>query len=338
MKSKILIVASCAVALMPSVGYAGGGLTFASFGGSYQDVQRTVLLDPAAKELGLKISEDTLPGIAPVRLQVKSGAVSWDVVTLGDSDCAVGAKEGLFEPLDYSVIDASGVPEAAKRDSWIALDYFSTVLAWDNRLGDKAPRNWADFWNTTDFPGQRSLFNNPMLTLEIALLADGVPADKLYPLDVDRAFRKLEKIKPSIVAWWDSGAQSSQLVSSGEADMLAIWHNRANDAVKAGADVSFTFNGGVLGNDCLAIPKGAPNAAAAQKLIAFMLRADRQAELAVLLNSGPANIKALDLIDEDVRKRMPTSKENLAVQAQVNVEWWADNNAAVQARWDAFKQ
>ena len=36
-------------------------------------------------------------------------------------------------------------------------------------------------------------------------MADGVAPDKLYPLDVDRAFKKLEEIKPNITVWWTSG-------------------------------------------------------------------------------------------------------------------------------------
>ena len=53
----------------------------------------------------------------------------------------------------------------------------------------------------------------------IALLADGVPADKLYPIDMDRAFHKLDEIKPHITVWWTTGAQPAQLLLDKEVVM-----------------------------------------------------------------------------------------------------------------------
>ena len=81
---------------------------------------------------------------------------------------------------------------------------------------------------------------------ETLLLADGVPADKLYPLDLDRAFKKLDEIKPHITVWWTSGAQSAQLLNDGEVDMVMAWNGRVSALTKEGAKVAFTYNQGIL--------------------------------------------------------------------------------------------
>src|SRR4029077_3758347 len=40
------------------------------------------------------------------------------------------------------------------------------------------PKTWADFWNVAKWPGKRGLWYGPQETLEVALMADGVPPAK----------------------------------------------------------------------------------------------------------------------------------------------------------------
>jgi ABC-type spermidine/putrescine transport system permease subunit I len=87
---------------------------------------------------------------------------------------------------------------------------WAQVLAYRTDVfGGAVPSGWADFWDAKRFPGDRTLVgagsgNNP--ELEFALLAASVPADKLYPLDLDKAFASYDKIKPDVVKWWETGA------------------------------------------------------------------------------------------------------------------------------------
>ena len=78
----------------------------------------------------------------------------------------------------------------------------------------------------------------------------GVTPDKMYPLDVDRAFKKLEEIKPAISVWWTSGAQSAQLLADGEADMVMAWNGRVSAVKVEGAPVDFTII-----RECCNIPR-----------------------------------------------------------------------------------
>jgi putative spermidine/putrescine transport system substrate-binding protein len=260
-------------------------------------------------------------------------------VDLGATDCAIGAAEGLFEPLDYKVIKADGIAKPMVNDDWIGIIYYSTVLAWNKKL-DKQPKTWADFWNVKDFPGSRSLRNNPQVIMELALLADGVPLDKLYPLDEDRAFKKLEQIKPHITTWWGSGAQSAQLIKDGEVDMLAIWNGRLSSAMKDGANADYTYDQGLLNADCLAIPKGSKNVELAQKAIAMFVSPEQQAEIPKYINYGPVNAKAfdLDVLTPEQKTLLNSSPENLKKQVVVDAKWWGENGAELQERWDSFTQ
>jgi len=318
---------------------AQDSITFTSFGGAFQEAQRKALLDPAQEQLGITILEDTLTGIAEVRAQVLAGAVTWDIVDLGLADCAAAQAEGILEPLDYSKISVEGFEPAAYSDAWAGIIYFSTVLAYDEQaMGDAQPQSWADFWDVENFPGARSLRNNPAGMLELALLADGVPRDQLYPLDLDRAFAKMEEIKPHIDVWWTSGAQSAQLIADGEVDMIAIWNGRLDAVIDEGLPVGFTFNDGLASLDCLAIPKGSANKDLAMEALAIMLAPEQQAQLPQYINYGPTTSLAFDVgvITEEQAARSPSAPQNLAVQAIVDADYWAENRQAVQERWDAF--
>lgn len=322
-----------------SAAAAQDGITFTSWGGTYQEAQRAAYLDPIEDELGITIREETLGGVTEVRAQVLSGAVTWDLIVLGASECAQGQIEGLFEPIDYDVVSTEGFAPGTYDDTWASIDYYATVIAYDTDIMEgKEPKSWADFWDVENFPGSRALRNHPTAMLEAALMADGVAKDELYPLDIDRAFAKMEEIKPHIDVWWTSGAQSVQLLADGEVDMLPMWNGRIDALLAEDMPVAANWNQGMLTTDCLAIPKGAPNKDLAMKVMARMLSPELQANLPGEINYGPTTSLAFEqgkITDEQVAMS-PSSPEKIAQQAVLNVQYWAENMPAIRERWDAF--
>ena len=90
-------------------------LTVVSFGGSYQDGQSKALFQPGAKAMNIKVKEETYTSIADLRLKVKAGANTWDVVASGSGSAARAGAEGILEKLDYKTIDANFARLGAKR-------------------------------------------------------------------------------------------------------------------------------------------------------------------------------------------------------------------------------
>lgn len=314
-------------------------LTFTSFGGSYQEAQRAALLDPITEATGVEFREDTLTGIAEVRAQVRSGAVNWDIVDLGLPDCAAGEAEGLFEPIDYSIVSTEGFDEAAYSESWIGTIYFATVMGYSTETyADKQPESWADFWDVETFPGTRSMRNSPLANLEIALIADGVAPEDVYPIDFERAFAKLDEIKPHVTVWWTSGAQSAQLISDGEVDMITAWNGRLDTAMNNGAAVDYTFNNAIASLDCLAIPKGAPNKDKAMEMLALMVSPEYAANIPEFINYGPTTSLAFDTgkITDEMRAISPSAPENLETQVITDADFWREHRQEAQELWDSW--
>jgi putative spermidine/putrescine transport system substrate-binding protein len=317
-------------------------VTFAGYGGEPQKVQTKAFFEPAQKALGVTVLQDSHGGYAKIKAQVLSGSPSFDLVALGCAEGARAAKEGLLEPLDYSLIpNANDIDPSLRSEHTVGEWTFSTVLAWNTKTVKNPPSTWAEFWDVKKFPGRRALSANARQMLEIALVADGVPADKLYPLDLERAFKKLEEIKPNLALWWSSGAQSVQLLNDGEIDMQAIWNGRAQAAIDAGAAAAYTYNQGIYDVECFMVPKGAKGKVAAMKIINVMLDPKNQATAASLIDYGPVNPKAYDtgIIPKDRMARLPSSPENLKKQVMLKASWYASEDAdKAFARWTTLMQ
>jgi putative spermidine/putrescine transport system substrate-binding protein len=305
-------------------------LTVVSFGGAYQEGQSKALFQPAAKALGITIKEETYTGIADLRLKVKAGAVTWDIVASGSGSAARAGAEGILEKLDYKAIDVSSFLPGMHQEHCVGGDVFSTVLAWNTKTyGDKGPQSWADFWDVKKFPGKRSYRKSVAGALEPALMADGVPAEKVYevlsaPGGIERAIKKIKELKPHVAVWWSSGAQHAQLMKDGEVDMITGWNGRFDVVAKDGAKVAYTFNQGLADYDCYAIAKGAPNKDLAMKFLAEISKPQYQAEFTKYITYGPTNKKAYDLgtIEAAYAKRLPSHPDNAGKQLTINLDWY----------------
>lgn len=332
MQMKGVAIAACLLMTGASAGnaLAGETVTFAGYGGAYQKGMVDALAQPAAARLGLSLVQNTTPGLTAVRVQVQSGSPAWDIVNLGSDECAAGSTQGLFEPLDYQQIKTDGIPHNAWAKDWIASNYYSVVLAYrKDKYGNNPPRTWQDFWDASKFPGRRAMSDAPIESLEIASLAAGTAPDKLYPLDVNRALSSLEKLKPHVSVWWSSGAQSAQLIESGEVDMEMIWGSRLTPVLKDKAPVGYSSVQTVLGMGCLAIPKGARHAAAAQKMIALMMSPELQANIPQYLEGyGPTNAHAFDVrhFTPQALAELNSSPQNLATAVKIDGRWWGDGD------------
>ncbi len=314
-------------------------LTVADAGGEITRANETTLYEPFRKESGIAvtvIAREHEP-ISQVKALVESKSFIWDVVALTAQQAMTLDAEGLLDPLDWNDPHMNELIPAAKAPNWMAHSTYAAVMGYrKDKYGANGPQSWADFWNVQKFPGRRSLRKSPIETLEMALMADGVPIDKIYPIDMDRAFASLDKIKKHIHVWWTGGAQSTQLLQSGEVDMIPIWSARLQTIIDAGAPAVTVWNQGIYAADGWGIPKGTPRAPAARRMIQYFARPDRQAARATLLGNGPSNLKAFDNIPADRAKLLPTFPDNLNKMLANDDGWWFKNREKAIERFNAW--
>jgi putative spermidine/putrescine transport system substrate-binding protein len=311
-------------------------ITVVSWGGSYGKAQDRALFTDASNHSGIAINRESGASMTKTCLQVQSGSVTWDLVVSGSGGAAAAAADGCLEKIDYSVVDVSDFYPGLYTDYCVGSDVFATVMAWNtDKYGEPgspgAPSSWADFWDVKKFPGTRAYrANNVDGALEPALMADGVPPEKVYevlatPEGKRRAINKIRELKPHIAVFWGSGAQQAQLMKDAEVDMSTGWNGRFDNAKKDGAKVGYTFNQALLDYDCFAMPKGAPNKEVAMRFLAEVSKPQYQANLPFYITYGPTNRKAYEMTKapKELIESLPSHPKNVPLMLPVSLDWYA---------------
>ncbi|MCY1405477.1 Spermidine/putrescine-binding periplasmic protein [compost metagenome] len=316
-------------------------LTVVSFGGANKNAQVKAFYEPYEKATGSKIIAGEYNGeMAKVKAMVDTNSISWDLVEVESPELARGCDEGLFEEIDPAILgNADDYVPGAISNCGVGFFVWSTVLAYNADKLKTAPTSWVDFWNVKDFPGKRGLRKGAKYTLEFALMADGVkPADVYKVLATkegqDRAFKKLDEIKPSI-QWWEAGAQPPQYLASGDVVMSSAYNGRIA-AVQKESNLKVVWNGGIYDFDAWAIPKGSKKKDETLKFLAFTLQPEQQKTYSENIAYGPANKKAVELLDKGLLKDMPTTPENMENQVGMDVTFWADYGEQLEQRFNAW--
>ncbi|MCE8009564.1 ABC transporter substrate-binding protein [Aestuariivita sp.] len=322
-------------------------LAVSGSGGIVGEMNTRFFAEPFTAETGIAVERLTSEGsrMAELEAMVNSGRVLWDVMEISASNYPLGVSKGLFEPIDYSKVDPEGLlPPGARAEYGVGAASFSHVLAvrTDQMPEGRMMSSWADFWDVETFPGPRALRNRAEDNLEFALLADGVAEADLYTVlstedGLDRAFAKMDEIKPHVTAWWTSGAQSVQLLSDGEVYFGTSYNGRIPPLAQSGLPVEIMWNGGALHTSFVGIPKGTENIEMAHQFIAYrtMNAAQMRQYMAELPYPGFAP-GLYDGVAEAVTAIQPTAPANLEAQFSANPEFWGDNLEAIQERWNEW--
>lgn len=319
---------------------AGSGrLVVADPGGPFREAFGQAFYRPFERDTGIEIRDLARKHqpTSQVRAMVETGFHSWDVVTLTQADQVLLHDLGYLEELAWKEAETLKLMPGARTAVWMGTDVYATVLCYrSDRFSDGAPQSWADFWNVRDFPGRRALRRSPIDTLEIALLADGVAARDLYPIDIDRALAKLDELREHISLWWTGGAQTSQLLHSGEIDMLPSWNGRAQAVIDAGGPVAIQWNQGLYSIEGWSIPKGNPNVELGREFIRYCADPRRQAAYAALMAYGPTNPEAYDFLSSERARCLPTEPGNLEKLIVADQHWWGAHKDEAESRFNAW--
>ncbi|UOK69420.1 ABC transporter substrate-binding protein [Ancylobacter polymorphus] len=307
-------------------------LVLVNWGGDALKAYDKAYGQPFEKATGIVVKEDgTGPTEGAIAAQFKSGKPTWDIVDADPFSAISLGKQGMIEPIDYTIVDKAKMRPGFDWEYAASTYFFSYVLAYDaEKYGANPPKTMADFFDVKTFPGKRTMYKWGAGMWEAALLADGVAPDKLYPLDLKRAHAKIAALKPDVAAYWGGGAESQQLMLSGDASMGLIWSTRASLIEKdSGGQIKFTWNQGLLSPGALAVIKNNPGGKEnAMKFIASTSVPERQLVMFDMLGQGPANPATDALIPADQRRYNPVDPANMKSQAVLDMPWYADNYGA----------
>jgi len=318
-------------------------LTVVSWGGTYQDAQREIYFKPYIEKTGKKLLDEAWDGgYGILQAKVKAGEPNWDVVQVEAEELALGCADGIYEKLDWDKVGGQDayIPSAVD-ECGVGTIVWSTGIGYDADRLKQPPQSWADFWDREKFPGKRSFRKGPKYALEFALMADGVAPQEVYdvlraPGGVDRAFNKLDELKSDII-WWDSAAQSLQLISSGQVAMASTYNGRITGIKRSeGRNLDFVFPQSIYAIDSWVILKGSPNVEEGLDFIAYASQPENMAKLPQYVAYGLPRIAANDFVEAQYKADLPTDPTNLEQAIAIDVDYWTDNIEELTQRFNAW--
>jgi putative spermidine/putrescine transport system substrate-binding protein len=323
-------------------------LTIVSWGGAYTRSQMLAYVKPYRLLSGEWVSMETYNGgLEEIREQVETENVTWDVVDFELSDLIRGCREGLLEELDHGMLPPGddGTPAAddfipgAFTPCGVGQTVWSTVVGYDTEaVGESAPSTLADFFDVDEFPGKRGLRRDPRVILEWALIADGVPRDRVYQVLATaagqaRAFAKLDTIKDQVV-WYESWSQAPQLLNDGGAVLVQSANGRIyKDIEDYDRPFVIVWDGNVFDLDVWSVVRGTPNRERAFEFVAFATQTTPLSGMQDVAY-GPTRRSAAQLVDPNVRDELPTA--HIDEGLKVDSAFWADFGEGLEeefSRW-----
>lgn len=337
-KATTLAAAALSIAL-PGVGHARD-LTIVGFGGGYQDSARDNLFEAYEAASGTPVSDDVYNGeMAKIYAMVETGNITYDIIMVEAPEMVRGCEDGVFAPINYDVIDASKFIEGATHECGVGGTGWGAAMFYDKTKHPEGPSNFAEFWDLEAFPGTRSMRTGPKMTLEAALMADGVAKEDVYDVlgtdeGIKRAFAKLDEIKDNVI-WWKSGAQPLQLVGSGEVDYAMGYTGRIIGANAEGADYALNWNTLMYSIDYWTVVAGSPMADEAMKMIDWITDPEPLRAQAAVWPISPAN-KEVNA-DPELQAANPGMVLNHTDEGLfISTEFWIEHGDVLEAEFTAW--
>lgn len=342
-RRSILGAAALASVARPAFAQSKGDVIIATTGGLMEKSLQEHFYKRFESETGIRVRS------VPIELPdqwaravagARSGNVPFDIVTATPPDLI--QHRDILAPVDCEMpgIKANALPGGCF-PTGIIRTAGGMTLVWSSKAfpAGKEPASWADFFDTAKFPGPRALpdtGDREWWVPTMALIADGVPVDKLFPLDVDRAYKKLDAIKPNVAAWWKSGDNSMQIMRGGDAVMTMVYSSRAVPLAKSG-DFNFTWNGAIRDVGNWAVLKSAPNLKNAMTFLDFFVKDPKEhVEFGGKVSFDSNNKDAAALVAQAERKYRPSSPENWSKLVIADYDWVAANRPALRERWTTW--
>ena len=164
---------------------------------------------------------------------------------------------------------------------------------------DGVPDSWKWLYDSDKYAGRIALLGSPGTVLQVGCKYKGWPLNEKDPAKLEQVAELLIKQKKNIKVFAEDNGQD--LLLSGEVDLTMEWNGDILQVMAEDKDISYVVpkEGGLLWEDTLAIPTGAPHPENAHAFINFLLDAKNGAAIADFIQYATPNAAAKALMKPD---------------------------------------
>ena len=332
-------------------------ITVVSWGGTYSESQNKAYHLPYQQlnpDVTIKLESAGRQALSRLR----TGEDSWDLVDMTLRDAKRACEEDLVIPIEHDQVLAPAPDGGLATDDFFASSLsdcgvpqiaYSMVVAYntDAYTLSSRPDSVNDFFDSTTFPGNRAIADDPEEgILELALYADGIAPGEVYQVlateaGVDRAFEKLNTIKSEIV-FTSGGEAIQQLVEKEVAFALTVSGRVFNASELEGKPLEIIWDGQLVQWAVWVVPENA-NQAVVFDYLYWATDTQRLADQAQYIPYGPARASSTALVGThetlniDMKPHMPTEPLNYGTAIAVDSDFWDEYGSSIQQRFDDWK-
>jgi putative spermidine/putrescine transport system substrate-binding protein len=284
----LTLLALCLGTVTPA--HAQNSLVVSVWGGNWKDTVDRVIGKAFTAKTGMPVEFEvggTIDRLAKAR--VAKGSPLVDVTFTTSHVGRLYVSDGLFAPLDMAKLpNARAAAREAQRSEFQmgGWSYVYTIVYRPDLVKEEITK-WSDLWKPS-LKGKIAMPDfDPSHIITIAALMEGG-----NEATWQKGQERLKALKPSIVAFYSTDAQSQNLMKTGQAPVQVMLSVNAYHLQEQGIAVKLVQPKdypGVVGIDCMSVMAGTQKADAAYQFINLALSKEIQTELAKALKAGPVN-------------------------------------------------
>ncbi len=263
-------------------------------------------LDDFQDATGIEAKMDLFADNDELFAKLKEGNPGYDVIVPTNDYVERMITANMLVPLDHSKIpnmanvDPVHMNAAFDPGRKYSLPYMWGTIGIGYRKSrvDGVPDSWKWLFDSDKYAGRLAMLGDGTTVLGMGLTYLGKSLNTRDPAEIKAAEELLIRQKPHIKVFADDNGQD--LLLSGEVDLTMEWNGDILQVMEEDDDIAYAVpnEGGLLWEDTLCIPTGAPHPENAHKLINFILDAEVGAAIADFIQYATPNKAARKLMDE----------------------------------------
>jgi spermidine/putrescine transport system substrate-binding protein len=268
-------------------------------------IGETTLAD-FTKATGIEVKLDLFADNDELFAKLRGGNPGYDVIVPSGNWVARMSQADMLAPLDHNLIPNIRhiTPRFINSSSFDPGRKFSLPYMWGTiGIGyrkskfTEPPASWKWLYDSDKYAGRMALMTESDVLLGMALKYLGYSLNTTDDAQLAQAEALIIRQKPHIKAFAEDNGQD--LLASGEVDLVMEWNGDIAQLMAEDPDIGYVVpaEGGVLWEDTLAIPKGAPHLQNAHAFINFLHEPEVNAGIATTVQYATPNQSALALMD-----------------------------------------
>lgn len=249
------------------------------------------------KASGIEVKMDLFADNDELFAKLKEGNPGYDLIVPTNDYVERMIVANMLVPLDHSKIPNISNVDPVFRDAQFdpgrkfSLPYMWGTIGIGYRKSKvkSVPDSWKWLYDSDQYSGRIALLADGGTVIQMGLKYMGYPLNSTDPALIKKVEEMLIKQKPHIKVFAEDNGQD--LLASGEVDLTMEWNGDILQVMDEDEDVAYAVpkEGGLLWQDCLCIPKGAPHPNNAHAFINFILDADAGAAIADFIQYATPN-------------------------------------------------